>query len=82
MIAQLDNIMVGDRVRWQSPVGAMRGEVKEISLKLNAKNELVPWLIIQTGSFSGLSHLNQVTVCGNDLKMMKFEVIFSDRVVE
>jgi hypothetical protein len=77
MIAQLDNIMVGDRVRWESAAGTIRGEILEIRLAQNANNELIPWLIIE---FYNNNKACKIMLCGTDsyLKMMKFQVNFRD----
>jgi hypothetical protein len=77
MIAQLDNIMVGDRVRWECHAGTIRGEILEIRLALNAKNELIPWLIIE---YIKNNKPVKIKLCGTDsyLKMMKFQVNFRD----
>jgi hypothetical protein len=77
MIAQLDNIMVGDRVRWECHAGTIRGEILDIRLALNAKNELIPWLIIE---YIKDNKPVKIKLCGTDsyLKMMKFQVNFRD----
>lgn len=69
----MKSVQIGDRVRWESAAGVIRGEIVDIRLGLNAKEELVPWLTIQTGS-------NRVQICGHDsyLKSMKFTVLFRD----
>jgi hypothetical protein len=79
MIAQLDNIMVGDRVRWESAAGAARGEILEIRLAPNAKNELIPWLLIECIKDNKPV---KIKLCGTDsyLKMMKFKLLFRDVV--
>jgi hypothetical protein len=70
-------VRVGDRVRWESAAGTMRGEVVEMYLGLNAREELVPWLIIEHGVNA---RKNRISLCGNHgyLKSMKFTVTFRD----
>ena len=77
MIAQLDNIMVGDRVRWECAAGTTRGEILEIRLAPNAKDELIPWLIIE---YIKDNKPVKIKICGTDsyLKMMKFKLLFRD----
>lgn len=77
MIAQLDDIMVGDRVRWECHAGTIRGEVTEIRLAHNAKDELIPWLIIE---YIENTKPVKTMLCGTDsyLKMMKFKLLFRD----
>lgn len=71
-----NGIAVGDRVRYESAVGTIRGEVTHIALYMNAANQLVPWLTIEF--YNQLGKLVHVSLCGNEeyLKMMKFKVIF------
>lgn len=70
-------VRVGDRVRWHSGAGIMRGEIVEISLGLNAKDELVPWLTIE---HVVVNRASRIRICGTDsyLKMTKFTVTFRD----
>ena len=73
----MDKILIGDRVRWECHAGTLRGEVVNIHLALNAKNELCPWLTIEYID----NNKTQTTVLnGTDgyLKMMKFVVNFRD----
>jgi hypothetical protein len=75
-------VRIGDRVRWESAAGAIRGEIVDISLGLNANEELVPWLTVEyyRGDRSATRRIVRVQICGTDsnLKMMKFTVIFRD----
>lgn len=70
-------VRIGDRVRWESAAGTIRGEIVDISLGLNARDELVPWLTIE--HIVG-NRVCRARLCGTDiyLKMMKFTVIFRD----
>jgi hypothetical protein len=76
-MSTVTDIRVGDRVRWSSAAGTTRGEIVDIRLGLNANEELVPWITIETTANDKDS---RVRLCGTDsyLKMMKFTVIFRD----
>jgi len=71
-------VRIGDRVRWESAAGTIRGEIVDISLGLNAKEELVPWLTVER--IVEQDQVRRNVLCGTDsyLKMMKFTVIFRD----
>mgnify|MGYP003329917203 FL=1 len=71
-----NGIAVGDRVRYESAAGTIRGEVTRIALDMNAANQLVPWLTIEF--YNKLGKLDHASLCGTEdyLKMMKFRVNF------
>lgn len=60
---------VGDLVKWVSSAGHLYGKISKIFLALNAKNEMIPWMIIKRD--------NNLSTCLPNtkgyLKMMKFE---------
>jgi hypothetical protein len=77
--ASENGVKIGDRVRWISAAGTIRGEVVGMRLGLTAANTLVPWVMIE--------HIQnnravKVELCGTEsnLKMMQFRVIFRDAV--
>lgn len=72
-------VQVGDRVRWECLAGTMYGEITAIRLDMNAKNELIPWLSIE---YISDNKAKRIVLCGTNgyLKMMKFSVIFRDKV--
>ena len=73
----IESVFVGDRVRWESAAGTIRGVVKEIRLMINAERKLVPWLIIE---YIRDNRETLACICGNEdnLKMLKFQVNFRD----
>jgi hypothetical protein len=79
---KLDMVMIGDRVRYESAAGTIRGEVKSIYLAKNLANQLIPWLTIEYVSRWG-GHLSTATFAGSEenLEMMKFQVNFRDKKV-
>jgi hypothetical protein len=78
-MSKVTDIRVGDRVRWESAAGTIRGEILEIRLAQNANYELIPWLIIE---FYNNNKACKIMLCGTEdyLNMMKFKVNFRDRV--
>jgi hypothetical protein len=77
--ASENGVKIGDRVRWISAAGTIRGEVVGMRLGLTAANTLAPWVMIE--------HIQnnravKVELCGTEsnLKMMQFRVIFRDAV--
>jgi len=76
-MSNVTDIRVGDRVRWSSAAGTLRGEITSIDLDLNANQELIPWITIETTVNDKDS---RVRLCGTYgyLKMMKFQVNFRD----
>ena len=47
MINENDRIQIGDRVRYSSAEGIIRGELVDIYIAKNAKDEMVPWFVIE-----------------------------------
>jgi hypothetical protein len=76
-MSNVTDIRVGDRVRWECHAGTLRGEIVSIDLDLNANQELIPWITIET-FVNGKEQ--RVRLCGTYgyLKMMKFQVNFRD----
>lgn len=71
----MNKVLIGDRVRWESAAGTIRGEIKNIRLDRNANGELVPWLDIE---YILNNRTATTALCGVEdfLKMMKFRVNF------
>ena len=67
----MNNLSVNDKIKWKSGAGEHSGIIKEISLYLNGKRELIPFLVINIDNGSS------VRMCGVDgyLKMMRVEKI-------
>ena len=78
--ADQTGIKIGDRVRWTSAAGTLRGEVFDMRLALNAAGNIVPWIMIQ---YMDMYAYKYVEICGTEdnLKMMKFRVNFRDKEV-
>jgi len=76
-MSNVTDIRVGDRVRWESAAGVLRGQIISIDLAQNANQELIPWITIET-FVNGLE--KRVRLCGTYgyVRMMKLVVIFRD----
>ena len=74
----IKDIKAGDRVRWESAAGTLRGEITQIRLARSAANTLVPWIGIE---FIKNNRTCFAELCGSEdyLKMMKFKVLFRDK---
>ena len=72
-------VQIGDRVRWISGAGNIRAEVVGMRLGLNAAGTIVPWIMLQ---YIDMYNYKHVELCGTEdnLKMMKFRVLFRDKV--
>jgi hypothetical protein len=73
---EIYDIRLGDRVRWESAAGTIRGEVVAAAMGSTAAGDLIPRYTIE--SLDG----SLTTLCGRAsyLDMMKFSVRFRDRV--
>jgi hypothetical protein len=76
-MSNVTDIRVGDRVRWESAAGVLRGQIISIDLAQNSNQELIPWITIET-FVNGLE--KRVRLCGTYgyIRMMKLVVIFRD----
>lgn len=72
----IKDIKIGDRVRWESAAGHLRGEVYDIRLGRSAADTLVPWIFIKY--FNELGKEVTTFFCGSEdyLNMLKFRVNF------
>ena len=78
-VDKVGGVKIGDRVRYTSAAGTLRGEVVDMRLGLTAANTIVPWIMIQ---YMNMYSYKRVEICGTEdnLKMMKFRVNFRDKV--
>ena len=51
---RVGGVRIGDRVRWTSAAGVLRGEVVNMCLALTSAGTLAPWLDIKYTNFRGL----------------------------
>jgi hypothetical protein len=71
-------ILIGDRVRYESAAGTIRGEVVKITKDWNANRDLIDWIYIQYYNEKSPSKHSIVRLADTALEMMKFKVIFRD----
>lgn len=68
-------VLVGDRVRYESAAGVIRGEVVAIEDRMCADDVVRPWIVVE--------HIInnrpvRTSLADKSLAMMKFKVIFRD----
>ena len=69
-------VLIGDRVRWTSAAGTLRGEVINIFPSKNANDDLIMWIMIEYIGPRGIPC--HATLADTALEMMQFKVIFRD----
>lgn len=68
-------VLIGDRVRFESAAGTIRGEVVAIDYALNAARNVIPWIVVE---YIRNNEPQRVRLADTALAMMKFKVIFRD----
>jgi hypothetical protein len=78
--AGVGGVRIGDRVRWTSAAGDIRGEIVGMRLGLSSAGTLVPWVMIE---YYNLNGNKRVELCGSEsaLKALHFRVLFRDKEV-
>ena len=71
-------VLVGDRVRYESAAGTIRGEVVKITQDLNAAGDMINWIYVEYYNERSPSKYSIVRLADTALAMMKFKVIFRD----
>jgi len=72
------NVLVGDRVRYESAAGTIRGEVVKIMKDRNACGDLIDWIYVEYYNEKSPSKYSITRFAETALPMMKFKVIFRD----
>jgi hypothetical protein len=75
-------ILIGDRVRYESAAGTIRGEVVKIMKDYNANNDLIDWIYVEYYNDKSPSKYSIVRLADTALEMMKFKVIFRDIAIQ
>lgn len=70
-------VLVGDRVRYESAAGTIRGEVVAIENRPCADMVIRPWIVVEH-LYNG--RMVRTSLADKSLAMMKFKVIFRDSV--
>lgn len=71
-------ILVGDRVRYESAAGTIRGEVVKIMQDKNAAGDLIDWIYVEYYNDKSPSKYSITRLANTALEMMKFVVTFRD----
>jgi hypothetical protein len=71
-------VLVGDRVRYESAAGTIRGEVVKIMQGWNANHDLINWIYIEYYNEKSPSNYSIARLADTALEMMKFKVTFRD----
>lgn len=71
----ITEVLIGDRVRYESAAGTIRGEVVDIVEAKNAADQMINWLVIEYHSHG---RDQRVRLAETALQMMKLKVIFRD----
>jgi hypothetical protein len=71
-------ILIGDRVRYESAAGMIRGEVVKITRALNAAGDMIDWIYVEYFNPRSPTKHSIVRLADTSLEMMKFKVTFRD----
>ncbi len=77
-MAATKTILLGDRVRYQSAAGTIRGEVVKIMRAPNARGDLINWIYVEYYNDKSPSKYSITRLAETALEMMKFVVTFRD----
>jgi hypothetical protein len=71
-------ILIGDRVRYESAAGTIRGEVVKIMQDRNAAGNMIDWIYIEYYNHKAPTKKSIVRLADGALEMMRFVVTFRD----
>ncbi len=71
-------ILIGDRVRYESAAGTIRGEVIRIVQAKNAAGNMIDWIHIEYHNEKSPTKKSIAVLADTALEMMKFVVTFRD----
>lgn len=72
------NVLVGDRVRYESAAGTIRGEVIRIVQNKNAAGDMINWIHVEYYNDKAPTKKSIAVLAETSLTMMKFVVTFRD----
>ena len=75
-------VLVGDRVRYESAAGTIRGEVTRIRRALNAAGNMIDWIHVEYYNEKAPTKKSIAVLADTALEMMKFVVTFRDTGVQ
>jgi hypothetical protein len=71
-------VLIGDRVRYESAAGTIRGEVVKIMRAPNAAGNLINWIYVEYHNEKSPCKKSIARLADTSLEMMKFVVTFRD----
>jgi hypothetical protein len=71
-------VLIGDRVRYESAAGTIRGEVVKIMEDRNAAGNMINWIYVEYYNEKSPSKYSIARLADTSLEMMKFVVTFRD----
>ena len=71
-------VLVGDRVRYESAAGTIRGEVVRIVRGQNAAGNMINWIHVEYYNHKSPTKRSIAVLAETTLEMMKFQVKFRD----
>lgn len=71
-------VLIGDRVRYESAAGTIRGEVVKIMQDRNAAGNMIDWIYVEYYNEKSPSKYSIARLANTSIEMMKFVVIFRD----
>lgn len=71
-------ILIGDRVRYESAAGTIRGEVIRIVQAKNAAGNMIDWIHIEYHNEKSPTKKSIAVLADTALEMMKFVITFRD----
>jgi hypothetical protein len=74
----LKTVLIGDRVRYESAAGTIRGEVIRIVQSKNAAGDMIDWIHIEYHNEKSPNKKSIAVLAETSLEMMKFVVTFRD----
>lgn len=71
-------VLIGDRVRWTSAAGTLRGEVIRIVRAKNAAGDMIDWIHVEYHNEKSPTKKSIAVLADTSLEMLKFVVTFRD----
>jgi len=71
-------VLIGDRVRWTSAAGTLRGEVIRIVRAKNASGNMIDWIHVEYYNEKSPTKKSIAVLADTSLEMLNFVVTFRD----
>jgi hypothetical protein len=75
-------VLIGDRVRWTSAAGTIRGEVIRIVQAKNAANQMIDWIHVEYHNEKAPTKKSIAVLAETSLNMLNFVVTFRDYEIQ